>query len=318
MEILRNKIDFAVVFSVKNANPNGDPLNGNRPRINYDGMGEVSDVCIKRKIRNRLMAMTDDKGKYKYNIFVQSDDNRKDGDEYRSLRSRAEGELKSKPENQKAYREEVCKEWIDVRAFGQVFAYKAKKSEKSKKGKEVKEGQEEKADDASVSIGIRGPVSIHSAFSVVPVSVSSIQITKSVSGEGDGVKKASDTMGMKHRVDHGLYVTYGAINPQLASKTWFTDEDAKAIKNALEHLFDNDASSARPEGSMEVVAVVWWQHNVKHGQYSSAVVHRALSVAPKEGVTDPKKVEDYSIKLKNLGELTPAIFNPNNVVIAMI
>ncbi|MBU1182267.1 MAG: type I-C CRISPR-associated protein Cas7/Csd2, partial [Proteobacteria bacterium] len=221
MKTLKNKIDFAVVFSVNGANPNGDPLNGNRPRTNYDGMGEVSDVCIKRKIRNRLMEDGHD-------IFVQSDDNRKDGDEYRSLRSRAEGMLTSKPEDQKAYRKEVCDKWIDVRAFGQVFAYKAK----TKKDKESKEGQEEKTDDASVSIGIRGPVSIHSAFSVVPVSVSSMQITKSVSGEGDGTKKASDTMGMKHRVDHGLYVTYGAINPQLASKTEFTDEDAKAIKTA--------------------------------------------------------------------------------------
>ena len=157
---------------------------------------------------------------------------------------------------EKEFREEACKKWIDVRAFGQVFAYKAKKSEKPKKGKETKENQEEKVDDIGVSIGIRGPVSIHSAFSIVPVSLSSIQITKSVSGEGEGTKKASDTMGMKHRVDHGLYVSYGAMNPQLASKTWFKDDDAKAIKNALEHLFDNDASSARPEGSMEVVAVL--------------------------------------------------------------
>ena len=308
METLKNKIDFAVIFSVNGANPNGDPLNGNRPRTNYDGLGELSDVCLKRKIRNRLMEAG-------HNIFVQSDDNRRDGDEYKSLRSRAEGELTSKPEDQKAYREEACKKWIDVRSFGQVFAYKGKKSEKSRKGKEDKEEHEEKADDAGVSVGIRGPVSIHSAFSIVPVSLSSIQITKSVSGEGEGAKKASDTMGMKHRVDHGLYVSYGAMNSQLASKTLFNDEDAKAIKNALEHLFDNDSSSARPEGSMEVVAVFWWQHNVKHGQYSSAVVHRTLTVAPKEGVNDPKKIEEYSIKLKSLAGLMPGIFNPNNVVI---
>jgi CRISPR-associated protein Csd2 len=301
---LQNKIDFAVIFSVNGANPNGDPLNGNRPRVNYDGMGEVSDVCIKRKIRNRLMEAGHD-------IFVQSDDNRKDGDEYKSLRSRAEGELKSKPVDQKAYREEACKKWIDVRAFGQVFAYKAKKSEKPKKGKEAEKEQEEKADDAGVSIGIRGPVSVHSAFSVAMASVSSIQITKSVSGEGDGAKKASDTMGMKHRVDHGLYVSYGAINPQLSSKTWFDDKDAEAIKNALEHLFDNDASSARPEGSMEIVGVVWWEHNHKSGQYSSAVVHRALTVKPKEGISEPKTIYDYEYKVSKLDGLTPDILDPN-------
>lgn len=315
METLGHKIDFAVIFSVNGANPNGDPLNGNRPRTNYDGLGELSDVCIKRKIRNRLMEMKTENDEYKYNIFVQSDDNRLD--DYRSLRSRAEGELKSKPEDQKAYREEVCRKWIDVRAFGQVFAYKGKKHEKPKKGKETKEEQEEKGDDASVSIGIRGPVSVHSAFSVTPVTVSSIQITKSVSGEGDGVKKAADTMGMKHRVDHGVYIVYGAINPQLASRTWFNDNDARAIKYALEHLFDNDSSSARPEGSMEVVAVFWWQHTVKHGQYSSAVVHRSLSVTP-NGVADPRRIEDYSIKLTGLAGLTPEIFNPNKVSIEKI
>ncbi len=316
METLKNKIDFAVIFSVKGANPNGDPLNGNRPRTNYDGLGELSDVCIKRKIRNRLMEMKNDKDEYIYSVFVQSDDNRLD--DYRSLRARVEGVLGNAMNDEKKFREEACNKWIDVRAFGQVFAYKGKKNEKSKRGKEVKEEQEEKADDSGVSIGIRGPVSIHSAFSVTPVSVSSIQITKSVSGEGDGTKKASDTMGMKHRVDHGLYVSYGAINPQLASKTWFAEDDAKAIKNALEHLFDNDASSARPEGSMEVVAVFWWQHNVKHGQYSTAVVHRSLSVAPNEGLSDPRKIEDYSINLKSLAGLTPEIFNPNNVVIEKI
>ena len=316
METLGHKIDFAVIFSVNGANPNGDPLNANRPRTNYDGLGELSDVCIKRKIRNRLMEMKNENGEYKYNIFVQSDDNRLD--DYRSLRARAEGMLNSKPENQKDYAEEACKKWIDVRAFGQVFAYKGKKSEKPKKGKETKEEPEEKADDTGVSIGIRGPVSIHSAFSVVPVSVSSIQITKSVSGEGDGTKKASDTMGMKHRIDHGLYVSFGAINPQLASKTWFEDGDAQAIRDALEHLFDIDSSSARPEGSMEVVAAFWWQHNVKHGQYSSAVVHRSLSVTPRDGVSDPRKVEDCSIKLKNLDGLAPEIFNPNNVAIERI
>lgn len=307
---LQNKIDFAVIFSVNGANPNGDPLDGNRPRRNYDDMGEVSDVCIKRKIRNRLM----EAGR---NIFVQSDDNRMD--DYRSLRSRAEGELKNVGmDDDKEFRKAACNKWLDVRAFGQVFAYKAK-GNKNKKAKG--EGEQEKSgDDAGVSIGIRGPVSIHSAFSVAPVNsrISSIQITKSVSGEGDGARKASDTMGMKHRVDHGVYVTYGAINPQLASKTWFKNEDATSIKNALEHLFDNDASSARPEGSMEVVAVFWWQHNNPSGQYSSAVVHRSLDVdLAKEG-TDPKKIEDYSIKLKSLLGLEPEIFNPNNVVIERI
>lgn len=294
MNTLSKKIDFAVIIGVQNANPNGDPLNGNRPRTNYEGYGEISDVCLKRKIRNRLM----ESGKA---IFVQSDDNRVD--EYRSLRSRAEGTLKGiDVKDEKAYREAACKQWIDVRAFGQVFAYSGKKQKSGEEGGE----------ESGVSIGIRGPVSIHPAFSVASVldRVSSIQITKSVSGEGDGSKRASDTMGMKHRVDHGVYVSYGSINPQLAEKTGFTDEDAVAIKEALKTLFRNDASSARPEGSMEVHRVYWWEHNAKNGQYSSARVHRAVAdrVRIKEGVDEPKGIEDYVIPEKShIDEVLPGL-----------
>ncbi len=277
MSVLKNKIDFAVIINVNAANPNGDPLNGNRPRVNYDGTGELSDVCLKRKIRNRLMQEG-------YDVFVQSDDNRVD--EYRSLKARADGVLKNvskKDENE--FRNAANKTWIDVRAFGQVFAFK--------KGKD---------EDAGVSIGIRGPVSIHPAFSIAPVldRVTSIQITKSVSGEGDGSKRGSDTMGMKHRVDHGVYVTYGSINPQLAEKTGFTEADAEAIKQALVTLFRNDSSSARPEGSMEVVRVYWWQHPNPTGKYSSAKVHRSVRerLKVKAGVGEPNHIEDYEIPQK--------------------
>ena len=288
MDTLKNKIDFAVIVCVNNANPNGDPLNGNRPRVNYEGLGELSDVSIKRKIRNRLM----ESGQ---SIFVQSDDNRVD--DYRSLRNRAEGMLKNVDvKDDKKYREAACKQWVDVRAFGQVFAFKGGGG---KKGKEGVEG----GDDSGVSIGIRGPVSIHPAFSVVPVldRISSTQITKSVSGEGDGSKRGSDTMGMKHRVDHGVYVFYGSMNPQLATKTGFSDADAKAIKEAVKTLFRNDASSARPEGSMEVYKLYWWEHTNPNGQYSSAKVHRLIDV--KANKDEPKNIKDYDITLGELSGL---------------
>lgn len=281
MTALSKKIDFAAVVVVNNANPNGDPLNGNRPRVTYDGFGEISGVCIKRKIRDRWL----EKG---YSIFVQSDDKRVD--DYPSLRARAEGELKSTGKDPEAFRREACAKWLDVRAFGQVFAFKGTKSSGD-----------------GVSVGIRGPVSIHSAFSVAPVNVSSIQITKSVSSEGDGKQRASDTMGMKHRVDHGLYVLYGSINPQLASKTGFSYEDAVALKDALVNLFENDASSARPEGSMEVHKVIWWEHSSPNGQHSSAKVHRSLKIKVKDGITDPKDVTDYDITLEELPGLVPEI-----------
>ncbi len=259
-EVLQNKIDFAVVLNVKHANPNGDPLNGNRPRTDYNGLGEISDVCLKRKMRDRLA----ENGAA---IFVQSDDRKTDG--FKSLRERAENTLGKKFGSLETAKL-ACGTWIDVRAFGQLFAL-AKKA----KGK----GEEENG-DAGVSIPIRGPVSVQSAFSISPVDVTSTQITKSVSGDGDGTKRGSDTMGMKHRVDDGVYVFYGSMNPQLAERTGFTNEDADAIKSILPKLFENDASSARPEGSMEVLKVVWWKHNCKTGQYSSAKVHRSVTVNP--------------------------------------
>lgn len=254
-----NKVDFATIISVRNANPNGDPLNGNRPRENYEGFGEISDVCIKRKIRNRLQDLG-------HEIFVQSDERRTD--EFRSLKDRADGclELKkaSKDKDGSKYAMIACEKWIDVRSFGQVFAFK--------KG----------AEDSAVSIGIRGPVSIHSAVSVSPIEITSMQITKSVNGETEKNpdKKSSDTMGMKHRVEFGIYVIYGSINIQLAEKTGFSEEDSELIKNALISLFENDCSSARPDGSMEVNKLYWWKHNSKTGQYSSAKVHRSLKIEP--------------------------------------
>ena len=164
-----------------------------------------------------------------------------------------------------------------------------------------------KENEESVSIGIRGPVSIHPAFSIDPINISSIQITKSVSGEGDGKKKTSDTMGMKHRVDFGVYVFYGSINPQLASKTGFGEEDAEAIKKALTHLFENDASSARPEGSMEVYRVYWWKHNSNNGQYSSAEVHRSLTISLKPNISEAREIDDYDFNLRELSGLKPEI-----------
>lgn len=293
MSSLTHKIDFAIIFSVNHANPNGDPLNGNRPRTDYDGYGEVTDVCLKRKIRDRLQEQ-------KHSIFVQSDEKKTDG--MTSLKNRAEStehglgkeafSFDGKDNTPDKIKEKACEKWFDVRAFGQVFAWKTEK----KKAKKVKKGQQSNIEEITpdgeakeegesvsgegVSIAIRGPVTIQSAFSLEPVSITSTQITKSVSGEGDGSKKGSDTMGMKHRVDHAIYVTYGAITPQLAEKTKFSNADAEVIKKLLPNLFEGDASSARPEGSMAVKKVIWWQHSSPAGQYSSAKVHGSLIVNP--------------------------------------
>ncbi len=284
MSTLSNKIDFAVIFTATNANPNGDPLNGNRPRENYDGLGEISDVCIKRKIRNRLQDMGE-------KIFVQSDDRCDDG--FDSLRSRADAcesvnqFSKGKKTDRDAYAKAACEQWIDVRSFGQVFAFKG----------------------TEVSVGVRGPVSIGIVQSVSPVDVISMQITKSVNSESGKEGKSSDTMGMKHRVEFGTYVAKGSINCQLAEKTGFTDEDAEKIKQALITLFENDTSSARPDGSMEVCKVYWWKHDCKTPKYSSAKVFRSLHIDLKENVKKPLSINDYNIYTDTLDGLEPEVID---------
>lgn len=283
MTDLKGKIDFAVIVSVTNANPNGDPLNGNRPREDYDGYGEISDVCIKRKIRNRFQDMGQ-------KIFVQSDDRADDG--CTSLKERADkcGELNNEMKNGKKAdkekcREIACREWLDVRSFGQVFAFKG----------------------VDVSLGIRGPVSIHQAVSMSPVDIVSMQITKSVNSEAVKDSKASDTMGTKHRIEYGLYLIKGSVNVQLAEKTGFSQADAELLKEALKTLFENDASSARPEGSMEVCRLYWWQHEDKMPSVSTAKIHRSIKI---HSLKDrPKSFEDYSVELEELNCVAPEVYD---------
>jgi len=282
---IQNKIDFVLFVSATNANPNGDPLDGNRPRINYGGYGEMSDVCIKRKIRNRMQDLG-------HKIFVQSDDRTDDG--FGSLKDRADGNEVFNAEigkGKKADREKcagiACEQWLDVRSFGQVFAFKG----------------------VEVSLGIRGPVTIHQAVSISPIDIQDMQITKSVNSESGKDSKASDTMGSKHFVNFGLYQIKGSVNVQLAEKTGFSDEDAKALKECLRTLFINDASSARPEGSMEVCKLYWWQHNCRDGQYSSAKVHKSIKAELKAGIDIPNSFGDYVIHTEELPGLQPEIID---------
>lgn len=281
MGILQNKIDFVAFVSVTMANPNGDPLNGNSPRTDYNGLGEMSDVCIKRKLRNRMQ----DLGQA---VFVQSADRCDDG--CGSLSERASAVLGKAKEfkDSDAYAQKACETWLDVRSFGQVFAFK---------------------DTKGVSIGVRGPVSVHQGVSLSPVQVEDMQITKSVNGESGDKGRSSDTMGMKHFVRFGLYKIKGSINVQLAEKTGFTEEDSERLKECLRTLFVNDASSARPDGSMEVVKLYWFRHTCKDGQYSSARVHRSVQAELVTSNAIPSCAEDYKITLEPLAGLEPEILD---------
>lgn len=264
MGTLDKKIDFTLFFTVKDANPNGDPLMDNMPRTDYDGFGEVSDVCMKRKIRNRLQ----DEG---HELFVQSQDRIADG--HKSLEARFDATF-TKKDTDEDVAERACQRWIDVRSFGQVFTYQKR------------------------SIGVRGPVSISLAKSVSEVAVVNMQITRSTNGmkAEEGKSKSKDTMGMKNYIDFGVYKLTGSINCYFAEKTGLTEEDALHIKEALRTLFINDMSSARPEGSMEVKKIYWFTHPNKLGVRSSAKIHDLV----KASLLDKQKntsYDDYVISI---------------------
>ncbi|WP_019772357.1 type I-C CRISPR-associated protein Cas7/Csd2 [Streptococcus sobrinus] len=261
--MLENKIDFMVTVEVREANANGDPLSGNMPRTDAKGYGLMSDVSIKRKIRNRMQDMGQP-------IFVQAGDRIED--DFKSLEKRFSNQFSSKDKD--ADIEAKANEmWLDVRSFGQVFTYLKK------------------------SIGVRGPVSISMAKSLEPIVISSLQITRSTNGmeakKDSG--RSSDTMGTKHFVDYGVYVIKGSINPNFAEKTGFSDADAKVLKEALVSLFENDASSARPEGSMRVREVFWFTHSSKLGNVSSARVFDLLEYD--QAKQDKDSYEDYAVHL---------------------
>ena len=226
------KYDFIALLAVKNCNPNGDPLNEGKPRTNLEGYGEITAECIKRKLRNRFQDMGE-------SIFVQSEDRCEDG--YDSLHSRATDILKDEFQSgdPKKIADSACKEWLDVRLFGSLFAFSGSK----------------------ISVGIRSAVTIEHITSTNVVEIKDIQITKSVNGESKGGKRASDTMGMKSIVSDAVYVMRGSINPIRAEKNHVTEDDVNIFKKALCTVFENDESCARPAGSMDVKQVYWFSQD---------------------------------------------------------
>lgn len=290
--MLRTKINFLAIVTVENANPNGDPLNGNRPRQHYDNVGFMTPVCIKRKLRNRLQDM----GR---KILVQQNDRSDDNLNNLSARLNAVDGI-HKAIGEKNGNETIarlaCETFEDVRAFGATLALKGKK------GKKLDNDEDKKG----VSVGIRGPVTIQQAMSVGPVDIDSNQITKSTNNEAEEGKGA-DTMGMMHTVRYGVYLIKGSINPILAGKTGFTDDDAKDIKDAIRTLFVNDDSSARPAGSMNVIKTFWWEQPADDIRYSDKRIFDTIKVSLKNPDLAPSGENDFSIEENDLPGLTPEV-----------
>ncbi len=275
--ILQNRIDFLGVIVAERCNPNGDPVDRNVPRCDFDGYGYISDVCLKRKIRDRLY----DAG---YEIFV-SQPWQLPGD-VKSLKDQVnkvpEMVKARKEKDEEAFGKAACEKWIDVRSFGQVFAFKG---------------------NNFISTPVRGPVSICEAKTLDIVNINQEFITKVINlddAQNDsGI--SSDRLGSRFKINHGAYVFRGSIHTQLAEKTGFSDEDAEAIKNAILHMYQGDASINRPSGSICLHRLYWWQHNCPNGQYSPIKVFRSVHLKPEA------EYPYYSETLEQLPALKPEI-----------
>ena len=269
--MINNKVDFLMTIEVKNANPNGDPLTSNMPRIDSLGYGIISDVCIKRKIRNRMQDQfkENDLGEG-YDIFVKAND--RIDDDFRSLEKRYKAYFDKEKDNEVIERS-MNEKWIDVRSFGQVVTFNKK------------------------SIGIRDPVSISISKSLDPVITETMQIVRSTNGQDAGEKRSSDTMGSKNFIDYGVYLVQGSVNSFYSERTGFDEKDLEILKEALRTLFINDVSSARPDGSMEIKEIYWFTHSNKLGNVSSAKIKQLVNYDELDINNTNPFYEDYNFRL---------------------
>lgn len=254
------KIDFCLLIEVNNANPNGDPINHRSPRMDYEGYGEIIDVCIKRKVRNRLHQL----GK---NVFLGT----RESSEYGSLQEWFNDFVKNnKLEKSKDTEiiDLICKEYLDARLFGACITY------------------------SKNPISIRGCVTFRNAISIAPIDKETIYITKSINAT-KSKSKSSDTFGYNDIVPHGLYKLCGSINPLFAERVGLNQNDIDLFKESLSTLLQNDASFMRPDGSMEIRKFIWWEQEEE--LVSSAKVHRLLDV--KCTIENPRCYDDYKITL---------------------
>lgn len=266
-----NKIDFILLFDATDANPNGDPDAGNLPRIDPEtGHGIVTDVCLKRKIRNYVQLTRDEQDGYEIYVKEKAVLNNQHARAYTAL----EGEGKSSPSQEEA-RQWMCQHFYDIRTFGAVMST----------GDKIKNcGQ------------VRGPVQFSFARSIDPVTQLEHALTRcAVTNEKDEEKEK--TMGRKFTVPYALYMAKGTLNPYLAAQTGFAEADLNLLLEALEHLFDFDASAARPAGSMAVRKIILFHHSSELGNAPAHKLYEALHVSKKEGVDFPRSVKDYDISL---------------------
>lgn len=277
-EVIKNRYEFVVLFDVENGNPNGDPDAGNLPRIDPEsGYGIVTDVCLKRKIRNYVETLKEDEPGYK--IYIREDVplNRSDNTAYIELKTDEKGikELKKKdPQVDQKIRDFMCRNFFDIRTFGAVMTTFVK---------------------AALNCGqVRGPVQLGFARSIDPIVSQEVTITRvAITTEKDAENKSTE-MGRKNIVPYALYRAEGYISANLARKsTGFSDEDLELLWDAIINMFEIDNSAAR--GKMAVRRLIVFKHSKELGDCPAYKLFDAVEVKKNEEVEYPRKYGDYTV-----------------------
>ena len=276
-EPIKNRYDFVVLFDVENGNPNGDPDAGNMPRVDLEtGYGIVTDVCLKRKIRNYVETLKEDEEGYRIYIKENAPLNRSDSTAIEALG--IDKDLKKAkqkdPEIDAKLRDWMCAHYYDIRTFGAVMTTFVK---------------------GALNCGqVRGPVQLSFARSVDPIVPQEVTITRiAITTEADAANKKTE-MGSKHIVPYGLYRAEGFVSANLARKTTgFSEEDLELLWQAILNMFENDHSAAR--GKMAVRELIIFKHDSELGNAPSYKLFDAVTVARKEGVQIPRSYRDYTV-----------------------
>ena len=279
-EPIRNRYEFVIFFDVENGNPNGDPDAGNMPRVDPEtGYGLVTDVCLKRKIRNYVETVKEGESGYriyiKDNVPLNASD--KEACAYLGVDADKLKEAKKKDEHlDEKLRAFMCANFYDIRTFGAVMTTFVK---------------------GALNCGqVRGPVQLGFARSVDPILPQEITITRvAITTEADAEKKDTE-MGRKYIVPYGLYRVEGYVSANLARKTTgFSEEDLQLLLEAILNMFENDHSAAR--GKMAVRELIVFKHDCELGRAPAHKLFDLVTAAHKEGVTAPRSYDDYIVNV---------------------
>lgn len=284
---IKNRYEFVILFDVENGNPNGDPDAGNMPRIDPEsGLGLVTDVCLKRKIRNYIETVKEDEAGFK--IYIKEDVplNRSDREACESLGVKETEDKKlteslkklkkSDPDADIKLRDYMCENFYDIRTFGAVMTTFVK---------------------ASLNCGqVRGPVQIGFARSIDPVVSQEVTITRvAITTEKDAENKNTE-MGRKNIVPYGLYRAEGYVSANLARKvTGFSEEDLELLWEAVINMFEHDHSAAR--GKMAVRELIVFKHSKELGDCPAYKLFDAVEVKKKDEIINPRKYQDYVVEI---------------------